>query len=553
MQRHGERGGRLPGLRPILGMEIVSGIGDGVFWIGFADILIGRGVGAQGFALAVLARLGPRAIISAPAGLLADRVDRRRLLIGLDLSRAALMVTLAVAAAAHAGLAAIFAIVLASYTLAAPYRPALTAALPLVAGEDRLSSTNALVSTVRQVMTFVGPVIGAIVLHWSSPTVAFGINAASFLVAACLIASASQLAGRPVRRQLDIARHRASWLRDLGGGWREVTATAGLSVITVLVFVMYAARGAELVLLVAFAEQRLSLGATGVGLLTGAIGLGALLVLPIAAMIAETDRPAFVITLSVATTAVPLALLSVIHSPAVACAVLVVVGAGVASFEVLSVVLLQRLVLRDVLGRVFGLVGTASNAGKLVGALTVGTLASMAGLGTALSWSGVAVGAVGAAAIPRLVRLARTTGDRRQELRPIVTALAALGLFEGAASPALERIAASLVAVVFRAGTTVLREGDAADDLFIVREGEFSVTRSGRVVNTLRADDWFGEIGLLQRRARMATVVAATDAVAWRIPGETFLGALQESAAEPTALIEVMADRLAHETVHTHT
>ena len=131
--------------------------------------------------------------------------------------------------------------------------------------------------------------------------------------------------------------------------------------------------------------------------------------------------------------------------------------------------------------------------------------------------------------------------------------LAALGLFEGASAPALERIAASLATVSLHAGTTVLREGDAADDLFIVRDGEFSVTRSGRVVNTLHPDDWFGEIGLLQRRPRMATVVAATDAVAWRIPGETFLGALQESAAEPTALIVVMADRLAHEAAETQT
>jgi MFS family permease len=553
MQRRGERSRRLPGLRPIVGMEVVSGIGDGVFWIGFADILIGRGVGAQGFALAVAARLGPRAIISAPAGVLADRVDRRRLLIGLDLGRAVLMVILAAGAAAHASLAALFVVVIASYTLAAPYRPALTAALPLVAGEDRLSSTNALVATVRQVMTFVGPVIGAVVLRWSSPTVAFVINAASFVVAACLIATATGLAGRPVRRRIDFARHRASWLRDLGDGWREVTATAGLGVVTILVFVMYAARGAELVLLVVFADQRLSLGAAGIGLLTGAIGLGALCVLPFAASVAETSRPTLVITFSVLTTALPLALLAGVHSPVVACAELIVLGAGVASFEVLSVVLLQRLVLRDVLGRVFGLVGTTSNAGKLIGALAVGTLASAEGLGRALVLSGFTVGAIGVAAIPRLVILARTTGYRRQELRPIVSALAALGLFEGAAPTALERVAASVVAVSLHAGTTVLREGDAPDDLFIVREGEFSVTRSGRVINTLYPDDWFGEIGLLQRRPRNATVVAATDAVAWRIPGETFLGALQESASEPTALIEVMADRLAREAAETRT
>jgi CRP-like cAMP-binding protein len=42
----------------------------------------------------------------------------------------------------------------------------------------------------------------------------------------------------------------------------------------------------------------------------------------------------------------------------------------------------------------------------------------------------------------------------------------------------------------------------------------------------------------------VATVASCTDAVVWRIPGETFLSALQEVAAEPSALVEVMADRL---------
>jgi len=64
--------------------------------------------------------------------------------------------------------------VLVAYTLAAPYRPALSAALPLVAGERGLSSATALVGTVRQLMTFIGPVVGAIVVYQTSPVVAFG-------------------------------------------------------------------------------------------------------------------------------------------------------------------------------------------------------------------------------------------------------------------------------------------------------------------------------------------------------------------------------------------
>ena len=78
-------------------MEVVSGIGDGVFWVGPIALLLDLGVGVEGFAVAALVRLGPRAILSATAGVLADRVDRRRLLVALDIGRAAVMLVLAVA------------------------------------------------------------------------------------------------------------------------------------------------------------------------------------------------------------------------------------------------------------------------------------------------------------------------------------------------------------------------------------------------------------------------------------------------------------------------
>ena len=72
-----------------------------------------------------------------------------------------------------------------------------------------------------------------------------------------------------------------------------------------------------------------------------------------------------------------------------------------------------------------------------------------------------------------------------------------------------------------------------------------SVLDANRPINKMSAGDWFGEIGLLQRSPRTATVVATSEAVVWRIPGETFLSALGTLAAEPSALLDTMADRLA--------
>lgn len=533
------------GVRRVVAMEVVSGLGDGVFWVGLAAVLIGRNSGAQAFTLAALARLGPRALISAPAGVLADRVDRRRLLVGLDLRRGAVMALLAVTAAAHGPLPLILVMVLGSYTLAAPYRPALTAALPAVAGESGLAAANAMVSTVRQLMTFIGPLVGAVVVEVWSPTVAFAVNAGSFAVAATLIASVDGLSGRRRVDDESIAEHRAHWVHDIKAGWHEMTQRAGLTVITVLVFAMYVARGAELMLFVLLADQRLDLGAPGVGVLTGAVGLGALAVLPIARRVANSDSPAVLVFVSVGATALPFLVLSVTHSLVVASGALVALGAGVVVFELISVVLLQRLVRRETLGAVFGLVGTVSNAAKLIGALAAPLLAARFGIGTAMAVGGIAIAVLAVACIPGLARLSRGTRARHDQLRPITAVLASLALFESASQPVLERIASSIEVAPIDAGTVVVRQGDEADYLYIAREGHFEVFDGDVRIHEVRAGEWFGEIGLLQQRPRTATVVADVAAVVWRIPGDLFLDALEDGASEPTMMVEVMADRLA--------
>ena len=95
------------------------------------------------------------------------------------------------------------------------------------------------------------------------------------------------------------------------------------------------------------------------------------------------------------------------------------------------------------------------------------------------------------------------------------------------------------------ADTVVIRQGEPAEDLYIVRSGALAVTRDEVVVGTIGADDWFGEIGLLEERPRTATVSTAESTTLWQIPGDVFLDALDDAGAAPSALVDAMADRLA--------
>jgi MFS family permease len=524
------------GVRRILAMEVVSGAGDGVFWVGLVAALLDRGAGAGAFAVAALVRLGPRALLGAPAGALADRIDRRVLLVVLDVARAVCMVVLALASASGASATVLFAVVLVSYVLAAPYRPALTAGLPYVAGERGLASANAQVGTIRQVMTFVGPLIGAAVVHWSPAEVAFWVNAATFVLAGALLAAVPGLSSGSGAAAADAG--------AAGHGWQTVLATPGLAVVAVLVFVMYAVRGAELVLYVLAAEDQLGLGAGGIGVLTGAVGLGAVAAMPVASRLADMARPDLVFAASLLLTAIPFAALGWISSPVLACAVLVVVGATVVVFEVASVVVLLRVADTGVLGRVFGVVASSSNGGKLAGAIVAPAIVAWAGLRGAFVAVGVVVLVVCVATMPALRALTAAGGRRQAALRPVADVLGRLGLLQGASPAALQQLAAAVVAEPVRAGQVLIRQGDEPDDLFVVRDGEFDAWFDGRVVNTIHVDGWFGEIGLLHRIPRTASVVARTDGVVWRIPGDTFLAALADVGTMPTALLTEMSERL---------
>src|SRR5262249_41160882 len=228
----------------------------------------------------------------------------------------------------------------------------------------------------------------------------------------------------------------ASGWRSMGGGAQAVAHPPGLGLPVWLVFGFSIARGFELVLLVLVAEDRLEMGAKGVGVLSAAIGVGAIVALPLVGRIATTRRVASAVVVSLLFTSVPLALLGVIDDAVVACAVLATVGVGVVVFEVLAVTIMQRLSRIEVLGRVFGIQDMAGTGGRLGGALAGPLLVSVLSLEDALWVAALVVTVSAVVAIPGLHRVANASRAKRAALEPMVRVLASLALFDGASEPA---------------------------------------------------------------------------------------------------------------------
>jgi CRP-like cAMP-binding protein len=128
--------------------------------------------------------------------------------------------------------------------------------------------------------------------------------------------------------------------------------------------------------------------------------------------------------------------------------------------------------------------------------------------------------------------------DTRVEL------LRGLPLFELCSKRDLRRIAALAVERDVEAGTELIREGEPAGEFYVVVEGEVDVRRRGRRVAKLSAGSFVGEIALLSRSPRTATVIAATPLRVLTISGRDFVGLLDTMPELWLKVARTLADRV---------
>ena len=494
-------------------------------------------------AVAGVVRLLPFVLFEPLGGAIADRYDRRRVMIASDLARFALMLVLTVVATSTSTTAVIVAIVIAfvNNTCSTPYFPAVTAITPSIVGEEDLAAANALSGTIDNFAIAFGPALSVVFLLLGPPPVAFGVNALTFLFSAYMVwkigihGKVGEVEVEPTLRSRVVAGARA--IR----GSREAMLLVGLTMAFGFTF------GQEVVLFGPITEDFLGLGLDATGLLFAAPGVGGILATAAAARLASRSHTAAILTIATLVSAIPIMSLSVLHNPAAAYLLMTVEGAAIIIADVVSTTTLQRVVPRDRIGSVFGIVGSLTVAaiafGSIVAPFTIGLL----GLGGAAAAAGAMLLVVTLASLPGARALDKLAAARLAELAPAVALLERLGLFETAPPAQIEALAAVATREVLPSGTVAIREGDEPDDLFAIESGVVEVTaeRADGPLARLGAGDYVGEIGLLEKRPRTATVTAVSEVVLYRIPGEEFLRIANEGPRISTTLLAVMANRLA--------
>lgn len=111
---------------------------------------------------------------------------------------------------------------------------------------------------------------------------------------------------------------------------------------------------------------------------------------------------------------------------------------------------------------------------------------------------------------------------------------------------ARERLAARLDVVEYADGERIVIEGTSGSDVFVIDSGRATATQRERgLVGLLGPGDFFGEIALLGKSKRNATITASTPMVVWVLRGDAMQSLQREYPEVANALSTAMQDRLA--------
>jgi MFS family permease len=472
-------------------------------------------------------RVIPYIVLSVPAGIVADRYDRRLVLLVTDLARAACMAAMTFVLVTDGPIVALIGLSILAACFSTFFYPAIGAYVPnLVKDERQLGPANSAWASLDNLGFVVGPVLGGILVALGGTTLAFVINALTFLVIAWI------LWGLPP--STNVVSETSDAATD------DVAAVAGdpraaeplrrgpIAGLIILRSVDYAIVGGVGMLTVIIATDVLTAGEAATGYLNAAIGIGGVTGAVVAGALALRHSLRRPMLLGATVMAMGAAILGLATELVVAMAAIAVVSAGHLVLEVTGATLLQRVTTDAVRGRAVGLMMTVDTGAEAAGSFIIPVL--VAGFGTAavLGVSGVimlvaivvGVALIGSS-ITRALNVHEATLGRVLELP----------LFAGVSNAAVERALEQLVEVPMAAGDVVIRQGDRADRFYVIESGTVVVTQAeaadaadaARELRRMGPDEVFGELGLLTGAPRSATVTAVTDGLLLALDADAFL------------------------------
>jgi hypothetical protein len=224
-----------------------------------------------------------------------------------------------------------------------------------------------------------------------------------------------------------------------------------------------------------------------------------------------------------------------------AIAAMAAVGISNAVLDISAFTLLQRILPDATRAPAFGLLEGIIGVGVALGGVLAPQLIPAFGIRGALIATGLILPIAAVVTWPRVSRAdAETVVPRRQ-----LELLRGVPMFGLLPLTMLERLAAAMTLVHVDAGETLIREGEPGDRFYIVSDGRLDVSTDGTKLGSSEHGDGIGEIALLRRVPRTATVMAVEDSELYALEGDDFRAAISEHLGNNQAADIVISARLA--------
>jgi len=326
-------------------------------------------------------------------GVYLDRLQKKKVMVWVDLIRTVL--TFLIPALYGLGLLRIeglLVLIFLTSMVSTVFGPALVSAVPLLVRRCELVSANALIQSTTNIGIVLGPAISGILIALIGAQHVLYVNALTFLISAfCLIPIRSNETLRQASKASTLL---GSVLSDLSVGFRFVFGDRSTVFLLVIISALYNLGASAFVfVLPVYAKELLHVGPVQLGWLWSALGVGMLIASSWLALRQKNDVQSRMQILVSGTTMGGLAVctLSLLESPVIAAAFVILVGAGAAVLNPVVFALLQEITPSHLMGRVLTTFSTGSMAAAMVGmsgfgwvADAIGPAESLIGLGLVL-------------------------------------------------------------------------------------------------------------------------------------------------------------------------
>jgi MFS family permease len=393
--------------RWLLASSVTSNVGDGVALAAGPLLVASQTRDPLLVSMALLAQTLPQLLFGVPAGAIVDRHDRRRLVAGVNLARAAVLAMLAATIVTGTVSIAVVLGVLFILGTAETFADVGSASLlPRLVRREDLGIGNArLQGGFLLTNQLLGPPIGAF-LFAAGMALPFATNAACFALGALLV---SRIVIGPAGETP--ARGSSSLRAEMAEGLRWLIAHPPMRTLALTIVAFNVTFGAAWSVLVLYAGDRLGMDEVGFGLLTTAIAIGGIIGTVSYGRLEQRFSLADIMRVGLVIETLTHLSLALTTSQPVALATMVVFGAHAFVWGTTSVVVRQRAVPDALLGRVTGVYTVGVFGGIVVGTPIGGLLARTFGI-TAPFWFGFAGSALLVAVLWRQFDHIVHAGDR---------------------------------------------------------------------------------------------------------------------------------------------